>query len=163
MNQSPGHGSRQASRPLKFMWATAISALLMSLATAPAQAVAYRCELPPAHKGGPPEVRYQSQPCDGGRALHNADHRTSAQRADTTKATLSSAKLGRQLERQRRRQERQGADRPPIAMDEATPPAQPDAPSTQGQTMQHKRSFTVKVPKAKATPEGGQRQSKSSD
>lgn len=162
MNWNRGHG-HQANRSLTCMLALAASALLMALNAPTAQAFAYRCELPPAQKGGPPEVRYQSQPCDGGRALRNADHRTDAQRADTAQATLSNAKLGRQLERQRRRQEKQGAGRPPVAMDEATPPARPEAPSTHGQTLKRPRSFTVKVPKTKATADSGQRNGKSSD
>lgn len=162
MTKDRGHG-RQAKRWLKCMLTTAASTLLMTLAALPAQAVAYRCELPPSQQGGQPEVRYQSQPCDGGRALRNADHRTDAQRADTAQATLSSAKLGKQLERQRRRQEKQGAGRPPVAMDEPTARAKPDTPSTQGQTLKRRRPFTVKVPKTKATADGGQRNSKSSD
>lgn len=164
MNKNPGHGRHQANRSRKSMLAAAAAtALLMTLAVAPAHAVAYRCELAPAHKDGPPAVRYQSQPCDGGRAVHNPDHRTDAQRADTAKATLSSAKLGKQLERQRRRQEKQGADRPPVAMDQATSRVKPDAASTQGQTLKRPRPFTVKVPKAKATADGSQRQNKRSD
>jgi hypothetical protein len=92
-------------------------------------------------------VRYQGQPCEGGRALHNPDHRTEAQRAETTKATQANAKLGRQLARERRKQEQQGAGRQPVALDDGEPPAKPSASSTQGQTLKRTRPFTARVPK----------------
>ncbi|RZL00118.1 MAG: hypothetical protein EOP36_16885 [Rubrivivax sp.] len=128
--------------------------MLMVLMAAPsAHALTYRCELPASQAGEPPEIRYQSQACDGGRPLHKqADLRTDAQRADTLKATQASAKLGQQLERERRRQEKQGAGRQPIAMDKAKPAAKPPTPSTKGTTLKRERPFTAKVPKAKTGP-----------
>jgi hypothetical protein len=104
----------------------------------------YRCELPT-------EVRYQHQACEGGRAVHVADHRTEAQQQDTTQATQTTAKLGKQLARERRRQEKASRGQQPIAMDD--PDRQPKwpSPSTPGQTLKRERPFTAKVPKDKGS------------
>jgi hypothetical protein len=136
-----------------------VGMLLMWALPMAAQALTYRCELPPDQPGGQPEVRYQSQACEGGRALHNTDdHRTDAQRSDTTKSAKADAKLARQLERERRRHEKLGAGKRPIAMDDGPLPAKPAASSsTQGQTLKRARPFTARAPKT--TPANKQKPS----
>lgn len=106
-------------------------------------ATTYRCELPG-------EVRYQHQACPGGRAVKTSDRRTAAQHQDTAKATETTAKLAKQLERDRRRQDKASKGQKPIAMDAPTrQPGWPPAPnSTQGPTLKKQpRPFTAKVPK----------------
>lgn len=124
---------------------TALLAITLWLAGPCAQAApAYRCEL-----AG--QVRYQQQACEGGRAMEVTDQRTTAQQQHTTQAAQTAVKLGKQLERERRRQEKASAGQRPIAMD--GPDRQPkwSSTSTQGQTLKRARPFTAKVPKDKGS------------
>ncbi len=124
-------------------WPVLLASMLW-LAGPCAQATpAYRCELPG-------EVRYQQQACEGGRAVEAPDQRTKLQQQHTTQATQTTAKLGKQLERERRRLEKASEGQQPIAMDDPSK-RQPKwtSPSTQGQTLKRPRPFTVKVPKDK--------------
>ncbi len=125
-------------------WGRPCVATTLWLVASCAQATTYRCE-------SPSEVRYQQQACEDGRAVDVADHRTKAQQQHTTQATQTTAKLGKQLERDRRRQEKASAGQQPIAMDDHKR-RQPKwtIPSTQGQTLKHERPFTAKVPKDKS-------------
>lgn len=79
------------------------------------------------------------------------DQRTTAQQQHTTQAAQTAAKLGKQLERERRRQEKASAGQRPSAMD--GPDRQPrwSSTSTQGQTLKRARPFTAKVPKDKGS------------
>lgn len=142
--------SRRAAAGL----ASAVTSLLLTMAS-PAHGITYRCELPPSQAGHPAEVRYQSQVCEGGRTLRNTDHRTDAQRADIAKATKANALLARQLERERRRHEKQGTGQRPIAMDDRAPPDKPKDSSIQGQTLKPARPFTARTPKT--TPASSQK------
>lgn len=118
--------------------------LLATVAITSAHAATYRCESV-SH-----EVRYQAQPCDGGKVLNHQDLRTDAQRADTHQATQASVKLGKQLERDRRRLDQQGEKRRAVSMDEQGQAAsKPSASSTQGQTLKREHPFTARVPKSK--------------
>lgn len=158
MPKDSSHGASKAgNRSVRLTAAGAFTVVMLALSIAPppAHALAYRCERPAGAAGQAPEVHYQGHACDGGRALRHADdHRTDAQRTDTAKATQANAKLGRQLERERHRQEKQGAGRRPIAMDKAKPPVALGANSTQGPTLKRERPFTAKVPKASPASQG---------
>lgn len=120
-----------------------LTSTLWLAATCAHAAPAYRCE-----DAG--QVRYQQQACDGGRAMEATDQRTTAQQQHTAQAAQTAAKLGKQLEQERRRQEKASAGQRPIAMDR--PDRQPkwSSPSTQGQTLKRSRPFTAKVPKDKS-------------
>jgi hypothetical protein len=129
---------------LRLAW----SAALLSAAHAAQQPpAAYRCTSP-SPAGSQAEVRYQPHMCDGGQAMTHHDHRTAAQRVQASQAAQSDAKRARQMQRERRHQERQAEGRPPIAMDSAKPrPVVSN--STQGPTLKRERHFTVRPPKIK--------------
>jgi len=115
---------------------------------APAQAeaqtaVAYRCEV----QG---EVRYQLHKCEGGQPMVDRDRRTDAQRRDTARATQTDAQLARQLQRERRRLERQAQGQLPTAMDSPKPRhADQDAGQKKPALypLKRQRHFTAKAPK----------------
>lgn len=123
-------------------WPTTMLATTLWLAGTCAHATIYRCELPTG-------IRYQQQACEGGRSLDTTDHRTKAQHQDSTQATKTAAKLGKQLERDRRRQEKATAGQRPIAMDDPKRRGPVAAPSPQVSGSKRKRPFTAKVPKDK--------------
>ena len=126
-------------------WPALLATTLWLAATCAQATTTYRCESPAG-------VRYQHQACEGGRALDAIDHRTKAQQQQTTQATQTAAKLGKQLERERHRLEKASRGQRPMAMDDPGK-RQPKwaSPSTQGQTLKSPRPFTVKVPKDKGS------------
>ncbi|MDI1261089.1 hypothetical protein [Aquabacterium sp.] len=125
-------------------WPALLASMLWLAGPCAKATPAYRCDL----RG---EVRYQQQACEGGRAVEAPDERTKAQQQHTLQATATAAKLGKQLERERRHQEKASKGQGPIAMD--SPDRQPkwSSPSTQGQTLKRERPFTAKVPKDKGS------------
>ncbi|MBA4111153.1 MAG: hypothetical protein C0487_16350 [Leptothrix sp. (in: Bacteria)] len=134
----------QGSSPCRRHALRLLTSTLWLAATCAQAAPAYRCDV-----AG--QVRYQQQACDGGRAMESLDQRTAAQQQHTTQAAQTAAKLGKQLERERRQQEKASAGQRPIAMDR--PDRQPkwSSSSTQGQTLKRPRPFTAKVPKDKGS------------
>ncbi len=133
---------RQAGR---LSWAAWLLSMTM---VAHAEPVTYRCSTPGA------AVQYQSLPCPNASQLvvETVDKRTDAQRRDTARATQADAKLGRQMERERRRAERRtaAANQGPIAMDARKPRPVAAAASGTSKPLKRERHFTVKIPKAKA-------------
>ncbi|MBC7700449.1 hypothetical protein [Aquabacterium sp.] len=125
-------------------WPSLLAAALWLAGTCAQATTTYRCELPTG-------VRYQHQACEGGRAVHVSDQRTKAQQENTTQATQTTAKLGKQLERERRRQEKASRGQQPIAMDDPNRQPKWPSPPTPGQTLKREHPFTAKVPKDKGS------------
>lgn len=128
-------------------WPALLANTLLSLSATCVQATTttpYRCESPEG-------VRYQHQACEGGRAVDAIDHRTKAQQRQTTQASKTAARLGNQLEAERRRLEKASRGQRPMAMDDPgkRQPKWSSNPSTRGQTLKRPRPFTVRVPKDK--------------
>lgn len=101
--------------------------------------VAYRCEA----QG---EVRYQRHACEGGQPMTDRDQRTDAQRQDTAQAAQTDAKLARQLQRERRHQERQAQGQLPTAMD-SSKPKRTRSTHAELRPLKRQRHFTAKAPK----------------
>ena len=102
-------------------------------------AVAYRCEVQA-------EVRYQLHACEGGQPMTDRDRRTDAQRRDTSQAAQTDAKLARQLQRERRKLERQTQGQLPAAMD-SSKPKRTRSTHAELRPLKRQRHFTAKAPK----------------
>lgn len=125
--------------------------------------VAYRCESSSAN--GAVQVLYQAQPCGevsfSGHPLQARDLRSGEQQADAIKASQSASALARQLEHERRTQEKRAAHTPAIALTTPHPPLRPGAAigssAQQGQTLKRSRHFRALVPKSAPSARQGLR------